>query len=515
MSHRLSFLFAAILVLTLAFAAAPANAGGWDKELEKQHEKDWNVTDTPDGAMYQILNDLANIKAQKSWAKGICQLAALNVAWNTWTDGIGNATMTVWKNMIKDILSNIYSLGDSGLEDYIKDLVKDGYKGALKDKIKNFFKGKKVKADAFKWSGKNGDCDIIAYVVADVPNSVVTVIIHGDCHCNKERCFDSAHSSPVSDFTIRLTGQINSRIDNSGTLLVSVNGLKPEQFDAYCDCVDGKPRVPANARNVGETPGATGGGSGGTATPRTGGEKKGDEKTCPSCQKIAEGIADAEQELGRLDTAEHNVQKELGDIENGNGDASKKGHFEQEMKRIQKRKGELNKQIDALEAEKGKCEKDKCSYKGDEDRASYIKEGATGYAASHKYEEEHARGRDEDRDIPRSETTEEPQRDSNGCVASAGGKTSPAQRAADKERLDAEVNQRQQDEKQASKKYDDAIAKLERRRYGNFVTSEETYTSEKSKLRRKREDETASLHDATLRAQRCRDNYLKATGEMR
>ena len=538
--RRISLLaLIACLVAVMSFSVS-ARADDWADKQEDAHKDDWNISTSPDGAMYQILGDLANFSPPEKpngWEKNACESAALNQAWNAWGRAQGKATGTVWKNTFKDIGSNLWGLGKEGLVKYITGTVQDAYKDLGKEKarelLKKFFGNSKVKSDVYKWAGTQKDnCSFVLYVIVDAPNSKATVLVHGNCNCTFERCYKQEQSVKLAGWEAKLEGDIRYHVSNGKIEYVSLNDIRKVELKGICDGCDKDHWTTGPKKGGGLTDGPTGGGttgggktdggSGGiTDGPTGGGKAKPEEKTCTPCESIAKQLDDAETKRDNLKNSEQNLKNNLRDVEDGRRPKSDQAGLERDLKTVQDAIKEQEERIKELEGKKDKCEQKKCGHHA----SRLIEEGTTGYASYRAADEaSHARGGEdgyETGDRPRTDDRRvddaEPQRDSHGCVASAErteklpSRERAAAREADKARLDAEVSQREAEEKKVSKKYDDAIAELERRRYGNFVTSDETYTSQKTKLRSKRKEETESYHDATVRARECRDNYLKAS----
>lgn len=306
----------------------------WGENLEKQHKDDWNVDSTPSSAMYQILSELANVKPDSGWYHGPCERAAINAAWDVWGNAQGTGITKAWGKTFKDIGKNVWDLAGGGVEEFIVDQVKSGVKGALTDKIKEFFKGKKVKSEVFTMSGTRGECKYVLYVVANIVNSTVDVVISGNCGCTGQRCYDSMQTAKVSAFALHLQGPISYKVADSKIEGVSLGALRKIYFKANCEACEEKK----------------------TVTPPVD-EPKPEVKTCPPCQPKADELEEAYLEAERLQRQARELQNKIMDAEREGKDTKE---LDKALDATEKKQKKAEARVKELEAKKESCEKKKC-----------------------------------------------------------------------------------------------------------------------------------------------------------
>jgi len=187
---------------------------------------DGSETGTVSGPMCQILARARDaVKATRG--KTLCDQAALDLAWYVINDAANDGPIGGFLRAIRTALSEILSLGQSDVEEYLRDKIKDALQSvpdAIEDYIKQKVSGRKpeVYLDTVskngcsvtiraKWDIAAGTYDI--WVEGDCPVCTSQIVLTGDRDGNSGGSIK--RSVPLRHFLVHVHGNVKINIDHT------------------------------------------------------------------------------------------------------------------------------------------------------------------------------------------------------------------------------------------------------------------------------------------------------------
>ena len=315
----------------------------WEKDFDDANKGKYEETDAISGPMYQILNELP--AAVKDLSGNACRRAAASRVWDVVQNAANGALPAAFLASIKSAMSNILSLGESEVIDFVKEKGKDALKDLIKEKLK------KQKPEMYKTTVSRGGCTVKLIAIWDKAAGTYEVYVYGDCNCTAQP-YGDGRTEKLKTFAAKFTGSARIQYD-SGSQAVVVNVGHPKvQLEANCGpCrtnTSSTTSVPPTQTTTSIPP---------TQPPPTGGTTGTGPcavaKPCPECMPIYDAIQKTCKRLEEIPDEQKQLAGQLGGATSRLNAAKSSGNAA-DIKEAQKDIDDINKQSKKLiEQEQG------------------------------------------------------------------------------------------------------------------------------------------------------------------